>query len=44
MKAVKSINPFKYVILTRCDIVKAHGGELHVDIKAFEFTSFTILL
>ena len=32
-KTVKSINPFKSVIQTIYDIVKAHGGELKVETK-----------
>ena len=31
MKSVKSINPFKSVIQTIYDIVKAHGGEIKVE-------------
>ncbi|MEO8710774.1 MAG: hypothetical protein ABI405_01560 [Parafilimonas sp.] len=33
MKSVQSINPFKSVIQTSCDIVKAHGGEIKVETK-----------
>ena len=33
MKSVKSINPFKSVIQTSYDIIKAHGGELKVETK-----------
>ncbi len=44
VKSVESINPFKSVIQTMYDIVKAHGGEIHVNTKASEFTTFTILL
>ena len=32
-KSVQSPNPFKSVILTNYDIVKAHGGELKVETK-----------
>ena len=32
-ESVKSINPFKSVIQTSYDIVKAHGGELKVETK-----------
>ena len=32
-KSVKSINPFKSVILTFYDIIKAHGGEIRVETK-----------
>ena len=31
MKSVQSINPFKSVIQTTHDIVKAHGGEIKVE-------------
>ena len=33
IKSVQSINPFKSVIQTIYDIVKAHGGELKVETK-----------
>lgn len=33
MKSVKSINPFKSVIQTSYDIIKAHGGEIKVETK-----------
>ncbi len=36
MKSVKSINPFKSVIQTIYDIIKAHGGELKVETKEGE--------
>lgn len=36
MKSVKSINPFKSVIQTIFDIIKAHGGELKVETKEGE--------
>ncbi len=32
-ESVKSINPFKSVIQTSYDIVKAHGGEIKVETK-----------
>jgi signal transduction histidine kinase len=35
-ESVKSINPFKSVIQTSYDIVKAHGGELKVETKEEE--------
>ena len=44
MKSVKSINPFKSVILTSYDIIKAHGGELKVESKEGEGAAFTIEL
>ena len=44
MKSVKSINPFKSVIQTIYDIVKAHGGELKVETKEGEGSEFTIIL
>ena len=36
MKSVKSINPFKSVIQTIYDIIKAHGGEIKVETKVDE--------
>ena len=36
MKSVKSINPFKSVIQTIYNIVKAHGDELKVETKKDE--------
>ena len=42
MKSVKSINPFKSVIQTIDDIVKAHGGELKVETKEGEASEFII--
>jgi len=42
MKSVKSINPFKSVIQTIYDIVKAHGGELTVETKEGEGAEFII--
>ena len=44
MKSVKSINPFKSVIQTMYDIVKAHGGELKVETKEGEGSEFIIQL
>jgi signal transduction histidine kinase len=44
MESVKSINPFKSVIQTSYDIVKAHGGELKVESKENEGSEFVILL
>ena len=44
MKSVKSINPFKSVIQTIYDIVKAHGGELRVETKEGEGAEFIIHL
>ena len=51
MKSVKSLNPFKSVIQTSYDIIKAHGGEIKVETSpAFEAgkegkgTIFTIQL
>jgi signal transduction histidine kinase len=44
MKSVKSINPPKCVIQISYDIVKAHGGEIRVESKEKEGTSFYIAL
>ena len=44
MKSVKSINPFKSVIQTINDIVKAHSGEIKVETKEGEGTEFIIQL
>ena len=44
MKSVKSINQCKSVIQTKCDIVKAHGGEIKVETKEGEGTEFMIQL
>ena len=33
MKSVKSLNPFKSVIQTSYDIIKAHGGEIRVETR-----------
>lgn len=43
-ESVKSINPFKSVIQTSYDIVKAHGGELKVNTRENEGTAFIIEL
>jgi light-regulated signal transduction histidine kinase (bacteriophytochrome) len=39
---VKSINPFKSVIQTSYDIVKAHSGEIKVETKEVEGSTFII--
>ena len=44
MKSVKSSNPCKSVIQTKEIIAKAHGGELKVETKEGEGTTFTIQL
>ena len=44
MKSVKSINPCTSVIQTKEDIVKAHGGELKVETKEGEGSTFIIQL
>ena len=44
MKSVKSINPFKSVIQTIYDIIKAHGGEIKVETNEGEGTEFIIQL
>jgi hypothetical protein len=41
---VKSINPGKSVIQTIYDIVKAHGGELKVEMKKDDGAQFVIQL
>jgi light-regulated signal transduction histidine kinase (bacteriophytochrome) len=43
-KSVKSLNQFKSVIQTVYDIVKAHGGELKVETKEGEGSTFIIQL
>ncbi len=43
-KSVKSINHFKSVIQTSYDIIKAHGGEIKVESKEVEGTTFIIQL
>ena len=44
IKSVKSINPFKSVVQTTYDITKAHGGEIKVETKEGEGTTFIITL
>jgi two-component system NtrC family sensor kinase len=44
MKSVKSINPIKSVIQTSYDIMKAHGGNITVETKEGEGTTFIIQL
>jgi signal transduction histidine kinase len=44
MKSVKFFHPFKSVVQTNYDIVKAHGGELKVETKAGEGSAFFIVL
>lgn len=44
IKSVKSINPFKSVIQTSYNIVKAHGGELKVETKEGTGSEFIIQL
>ena len=44
IKSVKSINPYKSVIQTSYDIVKAHGGELKVETKEGEGSIFRVIL
>ncbi len=44
MKSVKSLNPFKSVIQTSYDIIKAHGGEIMVETKEGEGSKFIIEL
>ena len=41
---MKSINPFKSVIQTNCDIVKANGEEIKVETKKGEGSKFIIRL
>ena len=41
---LKSGNPFKSVIQTSYDIIKAHGGEIKVETKEGEGTEFIIQL
>ena len=43
-KLAKSINPCPSVIQTSYDIVKAHGGELKVEMKEGEKSEFIIPL
>jgi len=44
MKSAKSINPFKSVIQTIYDIVKAHRGEIKVKSKEGEGSEFIFQL
>ena len=44
MKSVKSINSWSSVIQTIYNIVKAHGGELKVEMKEGEGSEFIISL
>ncbi len=41
---MKSINPFKSVIQTSYDIIKAHGGEIKAETKEGEGAEFIIQL
>ncbi|MEP7228873.1 MAG: hypothetical protein ABI691_01395 [Ginsengibacter sp.] len=41
---MKSINPFKSVIQTMYDIIKAHGGEIKVETKEGEGSEFMAIL
>jgi hypothetical protein len=43
-KSVKSINPFKSVIQTIYDIVKAHGGELEGARLSFSFLFHKLII
>ena len=43
-ESVRSINPFKSVIQTTYDIVKAHDGQLKVETKEGEGSEFIIQL
>ena len=44
MKSLQSINPYKSVIQTIYDIVKAHSGELVADSKEREGSEYIIQL
>ena len=44
LKSVKSGNPFKFVIQTSYDIIKAHGGEIKVETREGEGAEFIIKL
>ena len=41
---MKSGNPFKSVIQTIYDIIKAHGGEIKVESKEGQGTEFIIMI
>lgn len=43
-KSVKSINPWQSVIQTSYDIIKAHGGNIHLISQEDEGTKFIIHL
>jgi signal transduction histidine kinase len=43
-QSVKSLNPFKSVILTNDDIMKAHGGEISVESEQGVGTEFIVAL
>ena len=43
-ESVKSINPFKSVIQTSYDIVKTHGGELKIESKEGDGSTFIVQL
>ncbi|WP_304517465.1 hypothetical protein [Cecembia rubra] len=44
IKSEKSINPYKSVVQTIYDIVKAHGGEISVESQEGLGTTFNISL
>ncbi len=44
IKSVQSVNHFKSVIQTSYDITKANGGEIKVETKEGEGTTFIIQL
>ena len=44
MKSVKSVNQWQSVIQTNYKIVQAHGGEIKIESKMGEASSFTIIL
>ena len=43
-ESVKSMNPLKSVIQTSYDIVKTHGGELKVETKEGDGSTFIVQL
>ncbi|MEO8862647.1 MAG: hypothetical protein ABI358_14560 [Ginsengibacter sp.] len=43
-KSVTSINPFKSVIQTSYDIIKAHGGDIKVETREGKGSEFIISL